>query len=74
MVAGVVATEADGMATCVGMFQYGRSYCQCSRWDNHWVYVLCGADGSVPFLDTLVTSQTDGSLLTTIYRKLTHIN
>ena len=30
------------------------------------------ADGSLPFLDTLVTSKGDGSLLTSIYRKPTH--
>ena len=30
------------------------------------------ADGSMPFLDTLVIPQSDGSLLTTIYRKSTH--
>ena len=27
VVADVVVTVADGMATCVGMFQYGRCYC-----------------------------------------------
>ena len=32
------------------------------------------ADGSMPFLDTSVTSQSDGSLATTVYRKPTHIN
>ena len=32
------------------------------------------ADGSMPFLDTLVTPTSDGSLSTTIYRKPTHTN
>ena len=32
------------------------------------------ADGSMPFLDTLVTPQSDGSLETTFYRKLNHTN
>ena len=32
------------------------------------------ANGSMPFLDTLVTPQTDGSLATTVYRKPTHTN
>ena len=32
------------------------------------------ADGSKPFLDTLVTPQSDGSLQTKIYRKPTHTN
>ena len=27
------------------------------------------ADGSMPFIDTLVTPQSDGSLATTVYRK-----
>ena len=40
VVADVIATVADGMATCVGIFQYGRCYCQCGRWNSHWIYVL----------------------------------
>ena len=32
------------------------------------------ADGSMPFLETLVTPQSDGSLVTTVYRKTTHTN
>ena len=32
------------------------------------------ADGSMPFYDTLVTPQCDGSLVTTVYRKPTHTN
>ena len=32
------------------------------------------ADGSMPFLDTLVTPQSDESLATTVYRKPTHTN
>ena len=32
------------------------------------------ADGAMPFLDTLVISQNDGSLLTTVYRKPIHTN
>ena len=32
------------------------------------------ADGTMPLLDTHVTPQSDGSLLTTVYRKPTHIN
>ena len=30
------------------------------------------ADGSIPFLDTLVMPQSDNSLITSLYRKLTH--
>ena len=29
-------------------------------------------DGSMPFLDTLITTQNDGTLTTSIYRKSTH--
>ena len=32
------------------------------------------ADGAMPFLDTLVTPQSDGSLLPTVYRKPIHTN
>ena len=32
------------------------------------------ADGSIPFLDTLITAKSDGSLSTSIYRKPTHTN
>ena len=32
------------------------------------------ADGSLPFLDVLVTPQTDGTLSTCVYRKPTHTN
>ena len=31
-------------------------------------------DGSMPFLDTLVTPQEDGTLTTSVYRKPTHID
>ena len=30
------------------------------------------ADGSMPFLDTMVIPQPDGRLTTTVFRKLTH--
>ena len=32
------------------------------------------ADGSLPFLDVLVTPQPDGTLTTSVYRKPTHTN
>ena len=32
------------------------------------------ADAAMPFLDTLLTPQSDGSLLTTVYRKPTYTN
>ena len=32
------------------------------------------ADGSIPFLDTLVTPKSDGSLSTSVYKKPTHAN
>ena len=32
------------------------------------------ADGSMPFLDTMVIPQSDGSLATTVFRRPTHID
>ena len=34
----------------------------------------CRSDGSMPFLDNLVTPRSDGSLSTIVYRKPTHTN
>ena len=42
--------------------------------DIHFTAKNTRADGSMPFLDTLVTPQADGSMLTTVYRKPTHAN
>ena len=39
------------------------------------LYFTCedpGEDGSIPFLDMLITSDEDGRLNTTVYRKPTH--
>ena len=39
---------------------------------THFTTEDARTDGSIPFLDTIVMPQPDGSLLTSVYRKPTH--
>ena len=38
IVVDVVATVADGIATFVGMFNCGRCYYYCGRWNSHFCW------------------------------------
>ena len=44
--------------------------------DSHIQFTIVAQNqqGSLPFLDTLISFSTNGSLVTTVYRKTTHID